>query len=317
MVDLKDRYEGCMLGLAIGDAVGAATEFMMYDEIRRRYPPDGVTGFLPFRGLRAGSYTDDTEMSIAVAQGLLNSKDFTSNSMMDSIAIEFTKWKTQTNSARAPGNTSMESVSKLESGIHWTESGKNESKGCGTAMRSAPIGLAYWHALDALRVIASKSSLITHGHPSATAGSVGTAFLVAKSLDDTPILKSLDQLVKHTERISTEFGTAINLVKEALVMKDNKEAHALLGEGWVAEEAVAGAIFAVAKHPDSFRNIILEAANSGGDTDSKACIAGAIAGSLLGRKAIPSGWVEGIENRKLLLDLTRRLIRLQTKLADI
>ncbi|MHA1576965.1 MAG: ADP-ribosylglycohydrolase family protein [Candidatus Thorarchaeota archaeon] len=317
MVDLKDRYEGCMLGLAIGDAVGAATESMMYDDIRRSYPPNGVSGFLPFRGLRAGSYTDDTEMSIAVAQGLLNSKDFTSSSTMDSISLEFIKWKQQTSSSRSPGNTCMGSVSNLESGIHWSESGKNDSKGCGTAMRSAPIGLAYWHAIDALTVFATKSSLITHGHLAATAGSVGTAFLVAKSLDDTPILKSLDLLMKHTKRISLEFVTAISLVSEALEMKDNKEAHALLGAGWVAEEAVAGAVFAVAKHPDSFGNIILEAANSGGDTDSKACIAGAIAGSLLGRESIPSGWIEGIENRKLLLDLSRRLMRLQTKLADI
>ena len=52
-------------------------------------------------------------------------------------------------------------------------------------------------------------------------------------------------------------------IPEALKMNDDKRAHEILGSGWVAEEAVAGAIFAVAKQPESFKNIILEAANSG------------------------------------------------------
>ncbi|MHA1928131.1 MAG: ADP-ribosylglycohydrolase family protein [Candidatus Thorarchaeota archaeon] len=306
-----------MLGLAIGDAIGAATEFLVYDEIRRRFPPNGVTSFKPFRGLRSGSYTDDTEMSIAVAKGLVNTSDFTSDDIMDSIAKEFIDWKDSTSSSRSPGNTCMASVSRLQAGKHWSKAGNSDSKGCGTAMRSAPIGLAYWHALNALKVIASKSSLITHGHPAATAGSIGTAYLVAKAILETPFSKSVEDLNRFTEGISPDFTERLELVPEALEMDDNKRAHELLGKGWVAEEAVAGAIFAVAKHPESFKDIILEAANSGGDTDSKACIAGAIAGARLGRKAIPSGWVEGIENRQLLSDLSRRLIKLQSKLEQI
>ncbi|MHA1637165.1 MAG: ADP-ribosylglycohydrolase family protein, partial [Candidatus Thorarchaeota archaeon] len=159
--------------------------------------------------------------------------------------------------------------------------------------------------------------LITHGHPAATAGSIGTAYLVAKAILETPLLKSVEELKRFTKGISTDFTERLELIPEALEMDDNKRAHELLGRGWVAEEAIAGAIFAVAKHPESFKDIILEAANSGGDTDSKACIAGAIAGARLGRKAIPSGWVEGIENRQLLSDLSRRLIKLQSKLEQI
>ena len=93
-----------------------------------------------------------------------------------------------------------------------------------TKKRESAARKGYPVSLDALTVVASKSSLITHGHPAATAGSVGTAYLVAKSIDDTPILKSLDQLMKHTKRINTEFVTAVRLVSEALEMKNNKDA---------------------------------------------------------------------------------------------
>ncbi|MHA2426045.1 MAG: ADP-ribosylglycohydrolase family protein, partial [Candidatus Thorarchaeota archaeon] len=139
-----------MLGLAVGDAIGAATEFISYDEIRRRFPPNGIESFKPFRGLRPGSYTDDTEMSIAVANGFLNAKDFTTVSIMESMTSAFIEWMNTTSGSRSPGNTCMRGVGNLKAGVPYTESGILDSKGCGTAMRSAPIGLAYPHALDAL-----------------------------------------------------------------------------------------------------------------------------------------------------------------------
>ena len=306
-----------MLGLAIGDAIGAANEFVMYDEIRRRYPPDGVKGFHPTRGMRPGSYTDDTEMSIAVARGLLNAEDFSTKSIMKSMTKEFILWKQNTNSSRAPGNTCLRGVGSLYAGVHWSESGVIDSKGCGTAMRSAPIGLAYRHATDAITGLGSKISLMTHGHPTATAGSVATAFLVAKSLSSTETIELLNKLDLVTRRIDEDFAEHMLKIPQALETDTPKAAHELLGRGWVAEEAVAGAIYANVKHPSSFRGIILEAANSGGDTDSKACIAGAIAGARLGREAIPSSWVEGVEDRELLTNLADKLFRLQPKLEDI
>ncbi|MBN2228909.1 MAG: ADP-ribosylglycohydrolase family protein, partial [Candidatus Thorarchaeota archaeon] len=208
-------------------------------------------------------------------------------------------------------------VQHLKSGVPWSESGMNESKGCGTAMRSAPIGLAYPHAIDALTNMSSRISKMTHGHPCATAGSFATAFLVAKSLDGTSTDDLLEELIQRSSRISEEFSRHMTKISEALNTSDSRVAHGLLGKGWVAEEAVAGAIYANIKHPESFRDCILEAANSGGDTDSKACIAGAIAGTRLGVHAIPSGWIEGIENRDLLVQLANQLLRIQKDLEQL
>ncbi|MFW9955518.1 MAG: ADP-ribosylglycohydrolase family protein [Candidatus Thorarchaeota archaeon] len=317
MENLRNRYEGCMLGLAIGDAVGAATEFLTFDEIRIRFPPNGVEGFHSFRGLRAGSYTDDTEMSIAVAQGLLKAKDFSTNAIMESMTVEFISWINSTSSSRSPGTTCMRGVGALKSGVHWSESGVLDSKGCGAAMRSAPIGLAYRHAIDAIMSLSGKVSLMTHGHPSARAGSFATAFLVAKSIDSQDPISLLDELVIQTRKIDESFAQHMMKIPDALQMGEAKAAHEHLGKGWVSEEAVAGALYANIMHSSSFKDIILEAANSGGDTDTKACIAGAIAGARLGRDAIPSGWIEGIENRSLLIEIADGLYRLQPKLAEI
>ncbi|MFW9921328.1 MAG: ADP-ribosylglycohydrolase family protein [Candidatus Thorarchaeota archaeon] len=317
MTTTRERYEGCMLGLAIGDAIGAATEFLTFDEIRVRWPPNGVESYNPFRGLRPGSYTDDTELSIAVALGLLHAKDHGTRLIMESMTNEFITWMANTNSSRSPGNTCMMGVQHLKSGVDWSESGMNDSKGCGTAMRAAPIGLAYHHALDALTSISSRISKMTHGHPCATAGSFATAFLVARSLDGSTTSNLLDELISRSSFISDEFSNHMKKIQDALSTGNSKSAFEILGQGWVAEEAVAGAVYANIKHPDSFRDCILEAANSGGDTDSKACIAGAIAGTRLGRDAIPNGWIEGIENRDLLIDLANQLLRLQKELEQI
>lgn len=296
-----------MLGLAIGDALGAPTEFLSYDEIRVRFPPDGVQDFHPFVGLRAGSYTDDTEMTIAIALGILNASKSNLESILDSISTEFVKWYGQTKAGRSPGRTCTSSVSRLRQGVHWSVSGKNDSKGCGTAMRSAPIGLAFRTDLNMLEELATKSSLITHGHPAATAGSIGTAYLVVKALEGIPILDSVESLLERTEGMSKDFTDCIGKIPAALEEENSRKAHEMLGEGWVAEEALAGAIYVCAKHPDSFERVVLEAANANGDTDSKACIAGAIAGAYQGENALPKRWRTQVEDNLLLIELADRL----------
>ncbi|NWF96501.1 MAG: ADP-ribosylglycohydrolase family protein [Candidatus Thorarchaeota archaeon] len=317
VITSRDRYEGCLLGLAVGDALGGPTEFLSYEQIRIRWPPDGVTSFMSFRDLPPGSFTDDTEMSIAVARGLTRSQDLSSESILSSIAYEFVEWAKKTRPARSPGLTCMQGVHQLATGVHWSQSGDNDSKGCGSAMRSAPIGLAYPHALDALRFYASKVSLMTHGSPVATAGSVATAYLVARSLDGIPVMNLLPDLVSFTMPISLEFAGHVQKVIHLTMTSSVRQAHRELGDGWTAEEAVAGAAYANTLHPQSFRDIVLEAANSGGDCDSKACIAGAIAGARLGVQAIPAEWREEVEGRDDLIVLAGELLLLQSRLAQL
>lgn len=311
-----DRYEGCMLGLAIGDALGGPIEFLTYDEIRQRYPPDGVTDFMDYRGLKAGSYTDDTEMSIAVAQGLLRSGSTEIDDIMQHVAAEFVQWFNNTSILRSPGSTCMGAAARLAAGTHWRESGMNDSKGCGTAMRSAPIGLLFRHDLDAIVQVASASSQITHGHPAATAGAIGSAFMVARAVDGCDVMSSLPLLMKRTSGIHPDFTSRLAFLPGALALNSDQQAYSILGEGWVAEEALAGAIYAVAVAGNSFVRAVTGAANGGGDNDSRACIAGAIAGATTGRSGIPKKWVQEVESRQLLVSIAGDLSAPNKKLGN-
>ncbi len=305
---MRDRYVGCMVGLAVGDALGGPTEFYSYEEIRQRWPPDGVSDFVGFRGLPPGSYTDDTEMAISAAERILKAKGREVDQILDSIAEEFKMWYVGMEPARSPGTTSTASVRNLVNGVHWSKSGINDSKGCGSAMRSQPIGLAFHDDEKMLVEIASKSSLMTHGHPVATASAIGTAFLVSKALNDTPVLDALDDLLALTQGISDEFIETMRYVYKAIDIEDPADLQRLIGQGWTGDEALAWAIRSVARWPDSYDRVVLEAANSGGDADSKACIAGAIAGAYLGVESIPLSWRERVESRDLLVQLGEDLL---------
>jgi ADP-ribosylglycohydrolase len=152
--------------------------------------------------------------------------------------------------------------------------------------RPAPIGLA-WHG-DEERIVrlASQVSELTHGHPAATAGGVATALLVSWALDGVGPEGMLQQLVRHTRSISEEFAAKIEQVP-TLVAREPESAYAVLGEGWVADEAVACALYAFWRSPRDYRRTVIMAINMDGDSDSVGCSAGAISGAYNGVDAIP------------------------------
>ena len=198
------RFTGCMLGGAVGDALGAAVEFMRLDEICHRYGPTGVTGLEKAYG-RKGAVTDDTQMLLFTAEGLILSrvrKEYADEGVVaPAIYHAYLRWLyTQDTghqdhlikmhgtcavvdgvltghkemfSQRAPGNSCL---SALRSGQMGTmERPINDSKGCGGVMRVAPIGLACSDAEKAF-LMGCESAAITHGHPT---GYLSAGFLAA------------------------------------------------------------------------------------------------------------------------------------------
>ena len=168
-----------MLGLAIGDALGRPTEFLdSMDAIRQRFGPDGVTDFVP-DAHPLGTYTDDTQMSLCVARALVRAGSDALDALMTEIAREFVEWSRSPDNDRAAGVTCMHGCRNLARGIPWREAGIVESKGCGSAMRTVPIGLFFFDNEPKLIDVARASSQPTHGHPTALAAAAGTALLVA------------------------------------------------------------------------------------------------------------------------------------------
>lgn len=306
----RERYRGCVLGLAIGDALGMPTEFLSLAEIRARWGPEGVTD-LEAGHWRAGSFTDDTQMTLALAEGILAAgRDASVDAIMAEVAQEFVHWMEEPlGGHRAPGNTCLTGCRKLAEGVPWREAGVAESKGCGSAMRAAPVGLAWPGDYERIREIGVAQSLATHGHPCALAGSVAVAALVSMALEGVAPGEMLARVLDLTADLSDEFAAQMAVVPEVLDRPD-AEAWTDLGGGWVAEEAVAGALWCFLRSPDDYRATVLRAANSEGDSDSLACIAGAISGAYNGLDAIPQDWRDRVERAGYLTDVADRLFDL-------
>jgi ADP-ribosylglycohydrolase len=297
-----DKAKGVIYGLAIGDALGAPTEFLPLPKIKAEYGEKGIQD-LPDPAL----YTDDTQMSIAIAEALIRAGDQDIESIMEAVKEEFIKWYHSPDNNRAPGNTCLKGIENLKRGMHWSESGIARSKGCGSAMRAAPVGYFYQHDPGKLREVAHATGICTHGHPTADAACIGASYLVKLALDGTSTGEMTKDLLNFTRGISDEWDNAVLKVEECLNWDDEEKALHYLGEGWVGEEAVALALYCFLHYPDSYEKTIIRGANTNGDSDSIACIAGAISGAYLGEDAIPEPWVKQIEKSAYLDDLAHRL----------
>ena len=298
-----DRAEALLFGLALGDALGYTVEFLSLPEIKARYGPGGIVD-PPDPAL----FSDDTQMTVALAEGLLDagpSADL--DRLMAAVAGRFVQWSHSPENNRAPGRTCMTAVARYESGLPWSEAGIANSKGCGSAMRVAAIGYLYQHDEARLREVAVASSLVTHGHPAALAASVGAAYAVKLALDGVPVSQYLPRIMQAADGISDEFDQALRAVGQAGGWADEERALKHIGEGWVGEEAVALALYCVTRYPDSYVDCVRRAANTNGDSDSVACIAGGISAARLGLDAIPPGWRARCEHADALRDLARRL----------
>jgi ADP-ribosylglycohydrolase len=316
----RSRIKGSIVGLAVGDALGYPAEFRTRSQLQREIGLEGITDFLRLKDPRftrpfitgpdhpPGTFTDDTQMSLCVAEGLLAAGRADRDTLMQELAKRFVQWHRSEDNNRAPGETTGIACERLASGVPWREAGVARSKGCGANMRVAPIGL-YYEDLDMVADVARDSSLLTHGHPAALEGSAAAALLVALALQGASPAQMHAEVMRRCGGRSPDFDACfsrvpalIGLPPEEVLIDREKGPHAL-GEGWVAEEAVASALYCFWRHPDDYRAAVLEAVNTDGDSDSLATITGSISGARLGLEGIPSEWVAGVEQSARLLQL--------------
>jgi ADP-ribosylglycohydrolase len=300
---MREQAEAILFGLALGDALGWPTEFRKLPEIRRVYGNAGIQA-PPDPAI----YTDDTQMTIALAEGLLDAGlDVDLGAQMQAVGKRFIDWMESPDNNRAPGNTCMRGVARFQSGVPWRESGIADSKGCGSAMRVAPIGYLYQHNPARLREVAEASGVITHRHPAAVAASVAGAYLVKLALDGVPPEEYLRRVLAFTDGISDEFDAALLRVGHVLAWVNEEEALDHIGQGWTGDEAIALALYCTLRYPNDYVACVRRAANTNGDSDSIACIAGGIMGARLGLDAIPADWRARCENRDGLSALAVRM----------
>lgn len=317
--DRLAAYEGALVGVAVGDALGFPAEFRSRAAILAAFPPNGVQEFVALHDPRwperpaimgkrhpPGTYSDDTQMTIAVAEALLAEDDL--DAAMRAMGVEFVRWFESPDNDRAPGGTCMTGCANLAAGVPWREAGVADSKGCGSAMRVAPIGLRFAGERTRLLEVARASSLLTHGHRAAVESAAAAALLVALALEKrTPEQMHravLEECGPRSLELADRLGQVPDLLSADPALALSAEG---LGESWVAEEAVASALWCFWRSPDDFRTTVLTAANTDGDSDSIAAIAGGISGAFNGIGAIPAAWHEGVEGAARLRTLAGRL----------
>jgi ADP-ribosylglycohydrolase len=304
-----NAFQGAMVGLAAGDALGYPVEFLHRDKIISTYGRDGVTDFATAPdGHPPGTYSDDTQMSIAVAEGLLETASENIESRMSAIGRHLVAWSKSHENDRAPGTTCMDGLRRFASGVPWREAGIRESKGCGSTIRVAPIGLMFWRNTPLLLELARSSALLTHGHDAAIEGAAAAALLVALALKKrTPNEMFRGVMVECAPRspaLKACFEKLPELLSQDPGIVLSRDG---LGEGWVSEEAVACALYCFWRHPLDYRRAVLMAVNSDGDSDSIACITGGMAGAFNGLSSLPAPWVNRVENSQHLKQLGSRL----------
>jgi ADP-ribosylglycohydrolase len=175
-------------------------------------------------------------------------------------------------------------------------------------MRAAPVGLFFADYPLLLREVSRMIASTTHGHPSAWAAATVVAVCVQEALLDTEPAFWIDPAVQALSGTACgEVVEALRGVPEAVAMRSDEEAMASLGEGWVAEEAIAMALAAVLRHPGDFARAVRCAARHGGDSDTVGCVTGALLGARLGEAGLPESWLARLEGAEELRAVSDRL----------
>ncbi len=335
---VQGRFAGCLLGGAVGDALGAPVEFMKRTEILRKFGPKGITQYAPAYG-GLGMITDDTQMTLFTAEGLIRGwvrgcmKGITTYSGVTAHAylrwlqtqgerptcdIDFgadeTGWlfqQRELHGRRAPGNTCLAALRAMKS---LGEPARNDSKGCGGVMRVAPVGLFAWRLRqqetpqDAFR-LGTELAALTHGHPTGalTGGVLAVLILALTDGASLPDALVVSKAILRSEPGHEETLRAIALAETlATSGQPHEAAISQLGQGWIAEEALAISIYC-ALVARNFKHGVILAVNHDGDSDSTGSITGNLLGAMHGVRAIPAKWLEPLELREVITSLAEDL----------
>lgn len=327
---------GCLLGGAIGDALGAPIEFMSIDEIRAAFGSSGVTKFEPAYG-RIGAITDDTQMSLFTAEGVIRAeiryetRGICNPAMV--IYFAYLRWlvtqgvpaesvdqaavaegcmgwlvtNAVLHSRRSPGNTCISALSSGDAGRPEYPP-INDSKGCGAVMRAAPLGLA--PLADPLG-IGCRVGMLTHGHPTGYISAGAFVVIIDEITKGSSIVDATRTAIRQIRgRYAEDADETIAALWGALALAtlgpptSGPEAIAALGLGWTGEEALAIGLYAALTAGSDFRRGVEVAVNHSGDSDSTGSICGNILGCALGVDALPSDLLDELEARDVIEELS-------------
>ncbi|MFC9327600.1 ADP-ribosylglycohydrolase family protein [Kitasatospora sp. NPDC057015] len=342
----RARVRGCLLGGAIGDALGFPIEGLAMPGIEARYGESGITGLVPDRDGVIGRISDDTQLTLFTAEGRLRGyaravSRGISGAEVVLVQEAYLRWQdTQDHeeppprydlrhrsgrlreerwlyARRAPGlacrsGLRQNHVPDSRSAIDGTPGPVNpDSKGCGTVMRSAPFGFAEGSPHLSFE-LAARCAQITHGHPTGYYAAGALAAMISHLLTgeglEAAVLKSMELLARYPghEETTNALRRAVDLAHAGPASPLTVES---LGGGWIAEEALAIAVYAALARTDHWQkrtpieSAFLIAVNHSGDSDSTGSICGNLLGARYGDGLLPAHWLKEIEGRAVIAAL--------------
>lgn len=301
--NLKNTIKGALYGVAVGDALGAPLEFMSAEQIERRHGL--VTEMIGggWLNVEPGEITDDTQMTLAVAEGILEEPE----NPIEAIGERFIAWARS--GPKDIGGTCSRSIHGAAAGgakrppeDAWFEASKdtakangNRSGGNGALMRTVYPGLYYNRRLEAVEVATAIAQMTHWDENSNRACEIYTdmLYLITEAVYKQGDTADKDQIVDKTLK-----GTPYELDRDA------KKTEELNPTGYVVD-SMKCAVIAAFWNAESFEEAVIAAANMGGDADTIAAITGGLAGAYYGYDAIPERWT-----KELAPEVKERLDRL-------
>ena len=289
-----DRYErilGGLFGVACGDALGGTLEFMSKDEIERKYGylKDIIGGGC--WDLEPGEVTDDTMMTIAVAEGILDNPQ----NPIEDIGKHFIMW--YDSKPKDIGNIIRIALNEYKRSKDWTRTAYyahqatgGMSAGNGSLKRCLPVAL-YYNDIDRMLKITASQSMLTHYDQKATDACQLYNLIIYEYLNDKPKMSPIREYVEKYP----EYRHAFNLTKEELK-----------ATGYVVDTLICALWCFI--NTSNFEDAVCEAANLGGDADTIAAITGGMAGVYYGYDAIPDRWKEKILVKDRLISIAERIL---------
>jgi len=319
------HVKGCLLAGAVGDALGAPVEFLSLHQILSQYGTDGIADYVPAYG-RKGAITDDTQMTLFTAEGLILShvrgnpadlsqipvfvwqaylrwlstqqmtnpdqlmKRYGSCVMADGVLITRKELYAQ----RAPGRSCLSALMRGKMGT--VASPINDSKGCGGIMRISPVG--YFLKPESVFDMACEIAAITHGHPTGYLAAGCLAQIICEISYGRDMLNAVDNTLKIL-RTKPNHQECLEAVQNALHAAEKEPVCFAtvekLGKGWIAEEALAISLYCAIVAGQDFEKGMRLAVTHRGDSDSTGSIAGNIIGAMHGKEIIPDKYLHELE----------------------
>ena len=303
-MEIIDRYKGCLLGLAIGDALGTTLEFARPGEFM---PITDMVGGGPFE-LEAGKWTDDTSMALCLAASLLEKNGFNTFDQME----KYLSWYKDGYMSSVPGQCVDIGNTTRDALLEFSESGQpicgainRNTAGNGSLMRLAPIPMFFRTDLAEAISKSGISSKTTHSAPQAIDACRYFAYLLLKAFNGEEKGNILSNLIQ--EQV---FGNAIDheileIIQGSFKRKSPPE---IVSSGYVVKslEAALWAFY----HTDSFKEGALKAVNLGNDADTVGAIYGQIAGAFYGVGGIPSNWLQKLFKKNEIERMATELFKI-------